>query len=236
MTTTARILSLFALPVLLAACGGGGDGPAEPAAGVPLAAAMASQINQNKSGAVTIAGTLSAPGQSANVTGSGTYTETTTAGTFEGIAGPRKHLTLSGTVTAAGQSAPLSSSSDAYYDSSYKPLGSTATGSYCVTTAYTALPATAQAGSSGSWYTQDCYTSSSRQTRIGTGAASYAVEAESATSVLLKLTTRVTDTAGNTLPATSTYRVTSAGVMTRLNDVVSVSMSGATLNLTVTYQ
>lgn len=238
MKTTTRILSLGALAALLAACGGGGDdGPAQPPATIPLAAAMASQISLAKSGSVTITGSLSAPGQqTANVTGTGTYTESTTAGSFEGITGLRKHLTLTGSVTVSGQSAPLSSSSDAFYDSNNKPLGATASGSYCVTTAYTPLAVSAQAGSSGNWYSQDCYSSSAKLAKAATSTVTYAVEADSANSLLLKLTTRVTDTAGNSLPATTTYRVTSAGAATRLTDVSTVSVNGASLNLTVTYQ
>lgn len=236
-----RLLSLFALSVVVGACGGGGDGspaqPAPPAAsGIPLSAAMANLTNQSKSGSVAIAGTVTALGQTVNVSGSGTYTETTSAGSFEGVQGLRKHLELSGQVTANGQSAPLSSSTDAYYDSNYKPLGATGPGSYCVTTSYTALPATVQVGSTGTWFTQDCYTSSAKLSKLGSGSASYSVEADAPGSAVVRFTTRITDTAGNSLPATASYRVTTTGTTTRLTDVATFTLSGASFNLSITYQ
>ena len=240
--TRSRILSLFALSALVAACGGGGDGgsPAQPApaasTGVPLAAAMSNVINQGRSGTVSIAGTVTAAGQTVTVAGSGTYTESTTAATFEGIAGLRKHIDLSGSVSASGQTAPLSASTDAYYDSNYKPLGSTAPGTYCVTTAYSGLPASAQAGTSGAWISQDCYTSSAKTSKIGSGTIGYTVEADSANSAIVRFTTRVTDSAGNTLPSTASYRVTTTGTTTRLTDVSTFTVSGAAFNLTISYQ
>lgn len=238
---TTRILCTFALSAIVSACGGGGDGGSAPApapatTGIPLAAAMANLTNQSKTGSVAISGTVTASGQTVNVSGSGTYTETTSAGSFEGIQGLRKHLELSGSVTANGQSAPLSSSTDAYYDSNYKPLGATGAGSYCVTTSYTALPATVQVGSTGTWFTQDCYTSSAKLSKVGSGSATYSVEADAPGSAVVRFTTRITDTAGNSLPATASYRVTTTGTTTRLTDVSNFTLSGATFNLTVSYQ
>lgn len=238
---TTRIPCLLALSALLAACGGGGDGGPAPATtpaatGIPLATAMANLTNQSKTGSVSITGTVSASGQTVNVSGSGTYTETTTAGSFEGVQGLRKHLELAGTVSASGQTAPISSSTDAYYDSNYKPLGATGPGSYCLTTSYTALPASVQPGSAGNWFTQDCYTSSAKLAKTGSGTASYSVEADGPGTAVVRFNTRVTDSAGNTIPTTASYRVTSTGATTRLTDVASFSVSGATFNLTVAYQ
>lgn len=229
-----RILSLFAVSALVVACGGGGDSSPAQATSIPLATAMANQVNQGKSTSVSIAGTVTASGQTVNVSGSGAYTESTVAATFEGIPGLRKHVEVTGSVTANGVSAPLSFASDAYFDSNYKPLGSAAPGAYCVITSYSALPPAAQAGSAGTWFTQDCYTSSAKLSKIGSGTASYSVEADSATTLVVRFTTRVTDSAGNTLPVTASYRVTAGGALTRLTDTVTVSVSGVTVNLTVT--
>ena len=233
--TTTRILSLFALSALVAACGGGGD-DAPAATGVPLATAMSNMISQSRTGSISVAGTVSASGQTVNVSGSGTYTETTTASTFEGQPALKKHVDLTGSVSAAGQTAPLAVSTDAYYESNSKPLGSTAAGAYCVTTAYTPLPANAQAGAAGTWIAQDCYTSSSKLSKIGSGSISYVVEADSPNSAVVRFTTKVTDGAGNTLPSTASYRVTSTGATTRLTDVATFSVSGGSFNLTISYQ
>lgn len=231
-----RILSLVAASALLAACGGGGDsGPAQTT-GVPLAGAMSNQINQSRTGSVSIAGTVTASGQTVNVTGTGTYAESTVAASFEGVPAMRKHVEVTGNVTANGVSAPITSSSDAYYDNNGKPLGSTAPGAYCVITSYTPLPATAQAGSSGNWFAEDCYSNSAKQSKIGSGTASYSVEADSGSTLLVKFTTRVTDSAGNTMPVTASFRANPGGSMTRLADTMTVSVSGILFNLTVTQQ
>lgn len=238
--TTTRLLCLGALAALVTACGGGDSGPA-PATpsvqtSVPLAAAMAKVVGDTRSSQISISGTVTASGQVLNVSGSGTYSESTVAGTFEGTPGFRKSLALTGNVVVNGTSAPLSSISEAYYDASFKPLAAIGSGSYCVTTAYIALPATAQAGTNSTWFAQDCYASSAKLSKIGSASSSYTVEADGPGTVLVKFINRVSDAAGNSVPSTSTYRVTTAGVPTRLNDVASFTVSGAAFNLTITYQ
>jgi hypothetical protein len=140
--------------------------------------------------------------------------------------------------SSAGQtaSAPLVVSADTFFDTGYKPLGSSAPGSYCVVTSYTAPPAVAVAGAQGNWYAQDCYASSAKGTKAGTVTVTYAVEAETATTLLLKVTSTARVSNGTTLPATSNYRVTSAGAITRVSDTTNVSVSGGSVNLAITYQ
>jgi hypothetical protein len=240
-------LTLLAVSVLLGACGGGGSGSDSPAVttpivvlSVPLGTAMANLVNLNRSGSLTVVGTAGTAGQTVNVTGSGTYSEATTAGSFEGVAGLRKTLSINGTLvgTSGGQtsSAPLNALSDAYYDSNYKPVGLASTGSYCVTASYTAPPVNAQVGLQSDWYGQDCYSSSAKTIKQGTVALKYAVEADSATSVLLKVTTTSRASNGTTVPGISTYRVTSAGAVTRLNDTSTATVTGVAINLTINYQ
>jgi hypothetical protein len=141
--------------------------------------------------------------------------------------------------SSAGQTAsvPLVVSADTFFDTGYKPLGSSAPGSYCVVTSYTAPPAVAVAGAQGNWYAQDCYASSAKGTRAGTVTVTYAVEAEAetATTLLLKVTSTARVSNGTTLPATSNYRVT-AGAITRVSDTTNVSVSGGSVNLAITYQ
>lgn len=242
--TPSRSLSMLALSALVAACGGGGEGgtAAAPAvsAGIPLAAAIAGIVNQNRTSALTISGTAVASGVTVNVSGSGTLTEATAAGSFEGTVGLRKSVAVNATIVASAggsaQSAPLSAASQEYWDSNYKPVGATAAATHCVTTTYVPLPATAQAGSSGDWYTQECYTSSAKLSKLGTISASYALEAESADSALLRILNTSSVANGLSVPSTRTYRVTSAGAVTRLHDISAFSASGVTFNLMLTYQ
>ena len=242
-----RCLSLFAISVLVAGCGGGGsDAPAgsvtaPPAvSSVALSAAFANIVNQNLSSPLTVSGSATVSGQTVNVTGSGTLTESTGAGMFEGVTGLRKTTTVNGTVVASlgsnSSSAPLSSTGQEFFDSNYKPLGGTAEGSYCVTTSYVPVPSTSLPSGSRSWYTQDCFASSAKLARLATVAVSYTVEAESSGSYLLKLLSTATAADGVTVPSTRTYRVTPAGAVTRLTDALTVSASGVTFTLTLTYR
>jgi len=239
-----RCLSLFAVSALVAACGGGGDGarsgPPAAALSIPLATALANYVNQTRSTPFSVSGTASASGQSANVTGSGTLSESTSAATFEGAPALRKTVAITGTVTAsaagANASAPLSSTADAFFDASNKPLGASGAGGYCVTTSHVPLPASAPVGSTGTWYSQDCFANSARLAKLGSVTVTYAVEPEGETTVLLKLLARTTDTAGASMPATSTLRVTAAGAVTRVSESTTVSASGATLTLNIAYQ
>lgn len=239
-----RCLSLFAISALVAACGGGGDGapsgPPAAALSIPLATAIANFVNQTRSTPFSVSGTATASGLTANVTGSGTMSESTAAATFEGAPAMRKTVAITGTVTAnaagANASAPLSSTADAFFDASNKPLGASGAGGYCVTTSHVPVPASAQVGSTGAWYSQDCYTSNARLSKIGTITVTYAVEPETGTTVLVKLLTSVTNTAGTSVPATSTLRVTSAGAVTRVSESTTVSADGATLTLNIAYQ
>ena len=64
----------------------------------------------------------------------------------------------------------------------------------------------------------------------------FEVNADSATSLLLKVTTTASTSNGTTVPATSTYRVTSTGTVTRLSDSTAVTVSGVSVNLAITYQ
>ena len=222
----------------LAGCGGGGGGepPEQPVLTIPLTTAIANYVNQTRSSPISIAGTITSGGQSVSVTGSGTASEATGSGNFEGQSALRKSTSVTGTLVANGVSVPLSDSGQAYFDTNYKPLGGTTALGYCVTVSATALPTTARIGDNGPWYTQDCYPSSSKVAKLGTVTTSYAVEPDSATSVLLRLIGRATDTAGNSIPLLSTFRVTTAGAITRLEETTSFAVGGDSLSLTISYR
>ena len=244
---TTRCLSLFAISVLVSGCGGGGDGDgagpatAPPAAtSVALSAAFANIVNQNRSSPLTISGSATVSGQTVNMSGSGTLSESTGAGTFEGVTGLRKTTVVNGSLVASigsnSTSAPLSSTTQEFFDSNYKPLGVTAEGSYCVTTSFVPVPSTSSAAASRAWFTQDCFASSAKLARLATVSVSYSVEAESGGNYLLKLLSTATAADGVTVPSTRTYRVTPAGAVTRLTDVAAFSLSGVTFALTTTYR
>ena len=221
-TLTCRSVPVTMAALVLGACGGGGgDSPTastpltgtNPATTFPLATAMVNFLKQANSTPFTISGTGSGNGQVIDFTGSGTSVEVNSSGTFNGQAAVVKNTTVSGTLQARGQSAPFTQSTAQFYDANYKPLGSSGPGSYCVSSAQTALPATARIGDSGPYYTIACYTSSTRATLLETGVVTYALASSAETTAIFKLTSKVTTAAGVTASFTGNYVVSTSGVL-----------------------
>lgn len=229
-------LGMWVAAALLAACGGGGGGGQQAAVTIPLSNAIANYINQSRSSTVSISGSVTGGGQTLPVSGSATVTESTGPGTFEGQAALRKSMSISGSVSILGTSAPLSDSSQAFFDSNYRPLGSTSATSYCVTTAASALPATARVGDSGSWFSQTCYESSAKLAPTATSTSAYVIEPDTSTTAVLKLLVTSSATGGPTLTSQSTFRVGGDGSITRLQDRTEFQVDGASMSLTMTYQ
>jgi hypothetical protein len=236
MLNRCAALCLFSI---LAACGGGGGGDAPapaPSLSVPLATAVANFVNRTQSSPVTVNGSITSGGQTFTLGGSGTLSESTSSSTFEGQAALRKNSTMTGTLTANGQSAPMSDTSQMYFDTNYRPLGDTSDTSYCVVTSATPIPVTAKAGDNGPWYTETCYTNGSKSVSAGTGSISYAVEPDTASTVILKIIAQTSVATGVTLPVTSIFRVDTSGQITRLQDLASFALAGEAFTLTVTYR
>lgn len=233
-----RRLAAVMLVALLGACGGGGDGGGDVPAHVvvPLAAALANYVDQSLSVGVSIDGTATAAGQTLPITGSGTYSESTSSATFEGQPALRKDTTLTGMLTVAAVSVPLSSSGQSWFDAERRPLAATSAESYCVRTSVQPLPASAAAGANGAWYTMDCYASSARLVRVASVAASYVVEPDSGSTALVKLLTLTTEAGGASFPVTTTFRVTTAGAVTRVRETAATTIEGVALSMTITYQ
>lgn len=230
-------LGMGVAAALLAACGGGGGGGGQQAAvTIPLSTAIANYVNQSRSSTVSISGSVTGGGQTLPVSGSAIVTESTGPGTFEGQAALRKSMSLSGSVSVLGTSAPFSDSSQAFFDSNYRPLGATGSTSYCVTTASTALPATARVGDSGSWFSQTCYEGSSKLAPTGTSTTAYVIEPDTSTTAVLKLLVTSAATGGPTLTSQSTFRVGGDGSITRLQDKAEFQIDGDSMSLTMTYQ
>jgi hypothetical protein len=223
--------------VALSACGGGGDAapPVENTASFPMTTVLANYVNQTRSSQASFSGTAIASGQSFAVSGSRNLSEATTSSTFDGVPALRKALTLTGTMSVAGTSIPLAQTTYAFFDSNYKPLGKTGTGSYCATTAYTPLPGTARIGDNGAWYTLNCYTSSSKQVKVSTSIVSYVLEPDSSTTAVLKVVYQATSTSGNSGTTTETFRITTGGSLTRMEESGVLSESGVTLNYVARY-
>lgn len=240
-TPTRRYAVATVAALAITACGGGGsDSPAPSTSATttfPLAAAMINLLKEARSVPFSITGTASRNGQPLEFTGSGTSIESNTAGTFNGAIALVKNTTVTGSLGAQGTNVPFTDVSIQYFDSNYKPLGSSALAGYCVFSAQIALPATARVGDTGAYYAATCYTTSAKTRSLGTSTATYVLVPATETTAIFKLTSKFTTTAGVTTSQTSNYVVSTNGSLTLSDTPLSgITLSGVTVDLVMKYQ
>jgi len=231
--------------LLLSACGGGGGGTSPsvqtPVAvqTFPLALATASLVNDKKSSPFTITGTAVGSGQSLVITGSGTTSESTSAGAFEGVSALLKTLSATGSLTVQngtqGTTVPFASTSSLFFDSNYRPLGSVSANSYCVWASSTPLPAVGRIGDTAVWYSGSCYADSSKAALVETRSVSYVLEPGTGSSAQLKLISSFTNSQGATTTQSETYSVSTTGVVNRVEIPMSFVASGMVYSLLLKY-
>ena len=180
----------------------------------------------------TISGTT---GDGGSVTGSGTGTTgTPSSDTFEGKPALKSTSEVIGSMSANGKTIPLNSSSDSFMDSNYLLLGSSGS-EYSVSTKTPTVPTAARVNDTGSIYTANRYTDSSKTTPLGTKTITYVIEADTASTALVTLISTEKDTAGNiTFVSSEQFRITTANVLTPVKGTAVYYSTG--LNLTFTYQ
>ncbi len=214
---------------LLAACGGGG--PEVSKYTFDLQEAWANQFEQTGSVNFTLSGNV----LGIFVTGSGVLTRGPVAeSSFEGIAGFfEKTTTIVGEVTVNGLTEPMNDWFTEYFTAFYEPLGRVDDSSYQVVTSWASPPFDARVGDAGPMFTMESWDSASKVSYYGSVDISYAVAADSATSVLFKLINNTTDDLGNyTATSIITFRVTTTGALA----IVSETYQDADGTMTVTYQ
>lgn len=221
-----RLISVTALVFLVSACGGGGgggggsNGPVTSTETFQVKAAYVNYLNKTGSFPFTLSGTSSGT----NVTGSGTLTLSTPSnGTFESISVLQKNSAATFTIIANGVSANDGSASSTYVDSNYQPKGSSGT-EYAVVTSNIAIPVTGRVGDSGTWSIENRYTNSTKTSLLGTTTTSYVLEADTASTALLKIIDEEKNNAGTTTSTMiETYRITPAGAITAVSATASAS-------------
>ena len=197
---------------------------------------MASYARDTRTVPFTLTGTGTLDGQTIAFTGSGNIASLIVAGTFEAMPAQVKTLTTTGTFGAQGVSVPLTDTSVVFYDSNFKPVGSLSEGGYCVTSGTAALPASVKVGDTGAWYAATCYTSRTKSVRVGITTLSYAIESSTATSAVLRITTKVTPQTGAVITQDLTYTITTAGTVgARETPFVGTSPMGIAVNLVFKY-
>ena len=231
-----KLLTATALFSLLSACGGGGGGDSGGAAApvastdsFPLMTAYTNSLTSSSSNNYTISGTVNAVA----VTGSGTVTfGNLSAGTFEGVAAQQRTTTATGSVVANGVTIPLNSSSIRWVDSNYVPKGGSGGTDYIVVTGTPTIPTAARVNDTGTFYTANRYSNSTKSVLRGTQTVTYVLEADTATTALLKTITTEKDNSNKTTStASAQLRITPTGTITRVKETL---LEGTT-NLTITY-
>lgn len=227
-TTIALTCSVI---VLLFACGGGGGAEAT----FPVQKALTTAYTNGLQNTLQISGSASNGIFTYPVTGSlslaiGPATSTT----FKGAVALKTTTTVNGTLTINGQSLPLNTTGISYLDLSYSPLAFSTTESYCEADSAVAYPENVAIGQTGTLGSFTCYTSPTKANRIGTETETYIATAGSTTNTLdVRIITTIYDTSMNATGSGSlTYRLTSGGLPSLSQFVMTTTANGLTINIT----
>lgn len=218
MLSFARHMAALLAFALMYGCGGGGGGTAVVASTETfnLSQAWVNYLTSTQSLPFTVQGNISG----VSVTGSGTYSQAALqAATFETQPALLKSSTATFRLSANGQTVELAVVGALYVNSSYVPLGSENAEEYSVVTSAVTIPATARVGDNGNWYTETRYPSSAKLYSTGTQVTAFALEADTASTALLKILNTEFDSSNNQISQTIiTFRMTPAGGLTRLSE------------------
>lgn len=233
-----KLLAIVLGSLALSACGGGSDsGPVAPVAlvaSVDTFQLRTAYIDRYKQ-SISLVGNYSGTVSGVSITGTATAVAGAPTNTsFEGTAALQKVGTITGNLTGNGVTVPVSSTSVSYADATYYPLGSYSPGKYAVVTGAVNIPVSARIYDTGIAYTENRYSSSNKLSFLGTSQMTFALEADTSSTALLKLIHTERNTAGTmTNQSISTYRMTPAGGLTDIS--VSVIDPAANTNLLVTF-
>ncbi len=239
-------LSLLLSTLLLVACGGGGGGgalgPVASSSTFQLKQAYANNFVQTVNQNWTVSGSAAINGATVELSGNGVTTQSAVTNTnYDGVPALQKSQTASGTLfaTSLGQSSnfPFPTTTVTFFVSSaFDPLGSSSGGLFTFATVPVSIPFTARVGDFGNIGTFDTYAFREPPSGplLGRTAFSYALEADTASTAILRITQVGTNPAGAVLVTQyETFRITPEGAITRLTGSATVpGLSTATF----TYQ
>lgn len=208
------LLSAVALSLVVVGCGGG-DGEQRP---TPVASSQSFALSQPYRATVlqtTSTRSFRAEGRASGLSFSGSGTLTLSAPTpssFEGVAATGQTQDVAGRVSSFGQSRDIATRRLLFTNPSSAFAGVVDGGGYRVPTATFALPATGRVGEVGLLFDAINYTDSTKATRLGTSRSVYSIEADTASSVLLKIFLEDTSTANaQTYFEVQTFRLSADG-------------------------
>ena len=213
-----KLLTATAVLSLLSACGGGGGGgtaaPVASSESFPLMTVYRNTLISSSSNTYTLTGTVGGVA----ITGSGTVTSSNlSAGTFEGLSALQGTSTLTGSFVANGVTYPLNFVGISWFDSNYVPKGTSSNSEYSVIVGTPTIPITVRINDTGTLYTENLYTSSTKAVFLGTETESYVLEADTASTALLTIISVEKNKSGiTTNTGTDQYRITPTGTFKRI--------------------
>lgn len=227
--------------ITLTACGGGGgdDSTSGNSTQFPFSTIAESIAKEARVYQLTISESVTEPGRTLKFNGSGTYTIVSTTTSFEGATAIQKTATSGGSGTIDGRSSVIGfgDTTSSFYGPDFKLVGYIDAGSYCVAASQADLPSSVSVGQTGPLYNLNCYTNSSKATKIGSASASYALEsAPSENSAFFKVTLQTTGTQGQTRKTVTTYRVTSSAPIVLVSEVSAFVGNGSSAKTETTYK
>ncbi len=168
---------------------------------------------------------------SGTCTGTATESRTAaTAATFEGVAGYTTTTTLTGSYSNCTP-ATFAGTSSSYYDSNYKPTGTSITGTeYGVFTSAIDMPTTVSVGDTAQFGTVDVYSSNTKLTKTGMRVLSYVVEpGATSNDAVVNLIARAYNLSNQLLfTQQSRFRLTSSGGLTPVSVDIQYSTTSST--------
>ena len=211
--------------IALVGCGGGGDsGPVAATMSFPLASGYRAFVQAGHTGNFTVSGSCG---------GTAAFTTSAAAGSiqFEGQTVATDSVTQTINLTGCTPATSTAIQTEYISQTTYLPVGSSETGvEYVVAQATPVLPATVKVGDSGQIAAYNVYGSSAKTSVVAVRTATFAVTADTPTSVLFTVTQR--ETSGSTVTATQmeVYRLDASGNVS----VVSYDLVGGTIHLVLT--
>jgi len=141
-------------------------------------------------------------------------------------------VTLAASIAYNGQTAPYNTTALSYYDTNATFFGSDLGSQYIVATTQIPLPSSVRVGDAGTAYVANRYTNSGKTTLSGTVVNSYAVQADTANTAQIQISSTFKDNLGAiTETDTDTYRITSSGVLTLMNTTASSFLASTSIIL-----
>lgn len=203
-------------------CLRGGSSSVSSTASFNLKAAWANLYLTPSSAAYTVSGNSSDSGYGI-VTGIVTFTPSSDT-VFEGKSAKKGTASSVGKFVRNGVTSSFNSISNYYFDGDLNPLGDDDGSSYSVVVGVATLPTAARVGDKGTAYIINEYSDSTKTGEYSTSTHTYLIEADTANTALVTLTSTRIESDGVTYTSALQARISAGNVLTLLKNTSSNSI------------